>query len=77
MDLACEIIKNSNVVAGGQQGVSQVRSYKPCSAGNEYVLCHLYLAPIRTWLPFFAIAYLRTAHTANSAKSSARFGGLV
>jgi hypothetical protein len=47
MYLAREVVKNANVVASGQQGVSQMRSHKPCSAGDEYVFCHSYLAPIK------------------------------
>jgi hypothetical protein len=48
MYLTCKVVKNANMVAGGQQGVSKVRSYKPRSAGDEYIFCHSYLAPIRT-----------------------------
>ena len=48
MDLVGKVVKNANMVARGQQGVSKVRSHKPCSAGDEYVLCHSYLAPIKT-----------------------------
>ncbi len=47
MDLICQVVKNTNVVAGGQQGVSKVRAHKPCSAGDEYVFAIPYLAPIR------------------------------
>jgi len=43
---AAALAGHANVVARGQQGVSKVRSHKSCSAGDEYVLCHSYLAPI-------------------------------
>src|SRR5579859_8116042 len=77
MDLLGEIVKDADVVSALQQSIAQVRSHEPCSTGDEYVFGHRYSAPIMTASLFLAVAYLRTDHTANSTKSSTRFGGLV
>src|ERR1041385_8196735 len=77
MDLLGQVVKDADVMSGFQQSVCKGRSYKACSAGNENIFCHAYSAPIKTASLFFAAAYLRTDHAANSTKSSARLGGLV
>jgi hypothetical protein len=40
MDLVGQIVKETNIVTGGQQGVRKMRPNKSCSAGDEYVFCH-------------------------------------
>jgi hypothetical protein len=40
MHLVGQVVKETDIVTGGQQGIRKVRSHKSCSAGDEYVFCH-------------------------------------
>src|SRR5207302_1527554 len=83
VDLRRQVVKDANVVSGGDQGIRQMRSHESGSARDQNILGHPYLAPIRISLAFtfllasFAGAYFRTVHAAKSAKSVACRGGLV